>query len=168
MAGNHDKATALGGNPVLMEPSATLRVLYRVAAGLLALLALTVGLAFIDMGPFNLLMALLIAAAKAALVVLFFMEVRYSSRLTWIMAGAGLLWLLLLIGGTLADYMTRVTLVLPSPLPQTWTATTEEKADPRDPRNSGNLGPAGGWSPADIAPSGPSGTPGEPVPSSDQ
>jgi cytochrome c oxidase subunit 4 len=81
--------------------------LYQVAAALMGLLALTVGLSFVNLGPFNMAAALTIAIAKALLVVTYFMELRRSSRLLWVMAAAGVLWLLILIGGTLADVVTR-------------------------------------------------------------
>jgi cytochrome c oxidase subunit IV len=80
---------------------------YRVFATLLGLTLLTVGLAFLDLGPLNAIIALTIAVAKALLVLLFFMHLRYSSSLTWILLGAGVLWLVLLIAGTLNDYLTR-------------------------------------------------------------
>jgi cytochrome c oxidase subunit 4 len=83
------------------------KVYFAIAAALMALLVLTYAAAQIDLGPFNIVVAMAIAFTKAILVVLFFMEVRWSSRLTWLIAGAGLLWLMLLIGGTLDDFMTR-------------------------------------------------------------
>ena len=52
-------------------------------------------------------MALVIAVTKAALVVLFFMHVKYSSRLVSLAVGAAMLWLLLLIAGVIADYVSR-------------------------------------------------------------
>lgn len=78
-----------------------------VFAALLALLALTVGLAYIDLGFFNLIAALTIASVKALLVILYFMHVRYSSDLAKIFAAAGFLWLFLLLGLTLTDYISR-------------------------------------------------------------
>ena len=57
------------------------RVYLTVFALLLALTALTTGAAFVDLGAFNNVVALAIAACKATLVVLFFMHVRYSTRL---------------------------------------------------------------------------------------
>ena len=69
--------------------------------------ALTVAIAFLDLGPANTVVALTIAAVKAVLVVLWFMHVKYSSRLTWMFAAAGFLWLALMIGLTLADFETR-------------------------------------------------------------
>ena len=80
---------------------------FAVAAALMVLLVLTYAAAQIDLGPFNIVVALAIAFTKAVLVVLFFMEVKWSSRLTWVVAAAGLMWLALLIGGTLDDFLTR-------------------------------------------------------------
>ena len=83
------------------------KVYFAVAAALMVLLVLTYAAAQIDLGPFNIVVALAIAFTKAILVVLFFMEVRWSSRLTWVVAAAGILWLALLLGGTLDDFLTR-------------------------------------------------------------
>ena len=85
----------------------SLKVNFAVAAALMALLALTVGLAYVDLGPFNLPVALLIAAAKGVLIVLFFMHVKYSHRLTWVFAAASLLWLTILLALTLVDFLSR-------------------------------------------------------------
>ena len=63
--------------------------------------------AFFDLGFLNVLAAMSIAVTKTVLIVLYFMHVRYSSRLTWVFAGAGLLWLVILIAFTLSDFMTR-------------------------------------------------------------
>ncbi len=69
--------------------------------------ALTVIAAFIDMGPLNTPVALGIAAFKATLVVLFFMHVRYGSRLVWLFAGGGFLCLAIFLLLTLSDYLSR-------------------------------------------------------------
>jgi cytochrome c oxidase subunit 4 len=74
---------------------------------LLALLITTVSAAGVNMGPWNIVTALLIAVVKALLVILFSMHVRHSSRLTWIFAGAAFLWLTLLLGLTLSEYLFR-------------------------------------------------------------
>ncbi len=74
---------------------------------LLALTSLTVGASFIEMGIFNPIVALGIAVIKAVLVVLFFMHVKYSTKLTKLTVGAGVFTFLILIGMTLADYFTR-------------------------------------------------------------
>lgn len=74
---------------------------------LLALTSLTVGASFIEMGIFNPIVALGIAVIKAVLVVLFFMHVKYSTKLTKLTVGAGVFTFLILISMTLADYFTR-------------------------------------------------------------
>jgi len=68
---------------------------------------LTVAAAEVDLGPLNNIVMLLIACAKAAMVVLFFMHVRWSTRLTWVVAASGFFWLLILFGLTMQDYLTR-------------------------------------------------------------
>jgi cytochrome c oxidase subunit 4 len=82
-----------------------------VFAGLVALTLLTVGLSFLDVGGWHTVFGLLIASAKALLVVLFFMHLIHGGRLTWLALGAGLFWLGILMGLTLADYLTRHWLV---------------------------------------------------------
>jgi cytochrome c oxidase subunit IV len=88
------------------------RSYYRVYGALLALTLLTVGIAYLDLGPMNIVAALGIAVCKALLVMLFFMHLRSSSHLTWIVAGAGVVWLAHLLLFTLADYLTRSWLVV--------------------------------------------------------
>ena len=68
---------------------------------------LTVLVAKFDLGPLNNIVMLSVACAKALLVILFFMHVRWSSRLTWVIAGSGFFWLLILFSITMADYMSR-------------------------------------------------------------
>jgi len=68
---------------------------------------LTVVVAKFDLGPFNNIVMLTVACAKALLVVLYFMHVRWSSRLTWVVAASGFLWLLILFSMTMQDYLTR-------------------------------------------------------------
>ena len=74
---------------------------------LMALTAITVAIAFLELGPFNDIAAMGIAITKACLVILYFMHVRHSSRLTKVVVVAGFLWLLFLIGFTMSDYLTR-------------------------------------------------------------
>jgi cytochrome c oxidase subunit 4 len=75
-----------------------------VFAALMILTFATVWAAGQDFGAFNTVVALGIAVTKATLVILFFMHVKYSPRLTQIVVGAAFLWLSLLILGTLHDY----------------------------------------------------------------
>lgn len=81
-------------------------------AALMALTAITVWIAFIDLGAINDIAMLAIAVTKAVLVVLFFMHVRYSGRLIALTVTSGVLWLLILLALALADYWTRGWVVL--------------------------------------------------------
>lgn len=74
---------------------------------LMVLTAITVAVAFFELGPLNDIAAMGIAITKACLVILYFMHVRHSSRLTKVVVVAGFLWLLFLIGFTMSDYLTR-------------------------------------------------------------
>lgn len=74
---------------------------------LMAFTALTVAAAFQDFGKLNNVIALAIAGVKTTLVVLFFMHVKYGSRLTKLFAAAGFLWLAILIGFTIGDTESR-------------------------------------------------------------
>lgn len=78
-----------------------------VFGGLLVMTAVTTGVAYLDMGLFNTPVALLIAAFKVLIVVLYFMHVRYSSRLVMVMAATGFFWLLILFVLTMQDYASR-------------------------------------------------------------
>lgn len=80
-------------------------VYIRVFVLLLGLLVLTVLASSIHLGPFNLLVALTIAIVKAALILLYFMHVRYSSRLVWIFAGAAFFWVGILFVLTMTDFL---------------------------------------------------------------
>lgn len=83
-------------------------VYFAVFAALILLTGLTTTVALFDLGVFNPIVAMTIAITKATLVVLFFMHLRYSSRVTQLVAGAAIFWLLLLFGLTLSDYLTRI------------------------------------------------------------
>jgi cytochrome c oxidase subunit 4 len=80
---------------------------YAVFAALIVGTALTVAVAFLDLGALNNVLMLGIALTKALLVILFFMHVRWSSRLTWVVVASGFFWLLILFGLTMTDYLTR-------------------------------------------------------------
>ena len=98
----------------MAHPYRLTTALLPVFATLLALTLLTVGIAFLDLGGYlNTVVALTIAVCKALLVLLFFMHVRYSSRLTWVCVGAGVFWLVLLLSLTMSDYLTRSWLAVP-------------------------------------------------------
>jgi cytochrome c oxidase subunit 4 len=67
----------------------------------------TWAIAFVDLGIMNPVVALAIAVAKAVLVILFFMHVIYSNKLTKLTVAAGFFWLLILITMSLSDYLSR-------------------------------------------------------------
>jgi cytochrome c oxidase subunit 4 len=85
----------------------THKVYYLVFLALAAGTVLTYLVAFIDLGEWNPVIALAIACTKATLVILFFMHIRYSSKLTMITVCAGFFWLLIMITLSLSDYLTR-------------------------------------------------------------
>ena len=78
-----------------------------VFVSLMVLTFATVAASRYDFGEANTVVAMAIAVLKATLVVLFFMHVKYSNRLVQLMVVAAFLWLALLIGGALSDYVSR-------------------------------------------------------------
>ncbi len=81
-----------------------------------ALVALTLGnvaSSYIALGPFNLVINLVIAFSKAFLVTVFLMQLRLSGRVTQLVAVAGFFWLLFLFSLTMADYTTRPEITAP-------------------------------------------------------
>ncbi len=82
-------------------------VYLRIAAALFILLGLTIGIALIDLGEWNVVVALTIAVIKGVLVVLYFMHVRYGKQLTWVFAGGGFIWFAILIILTMSDFLSR-------------------------------------------------------------
>jgi cytochrome c oxidase subunit 4 len=85
----------------------TVKLLVFVWAALLGLLFVTWGVAELNLGRWNIVAAMTVAVVKMLLVVLIFMQVRYSAPLTWVFAAAGFFWLFLMIALTLGDYVTR-------------------------------------------------------------
>ena len=83
------------------------KVYLGVFLALVALTVITVWVAGHDFGEFNLVVALGVAITKATLVVLFFMHVWYSPRLVQIIVGSSVIWLIILIGITVSDYLSR-------------------------------------------------------------
>ena len=80
---------------------------YAIFAALMVLTAITVGVAFVNLGAFNFPVAIGIAITKATLVILFFMHAKYSSSLTKLFVGMSFFFLLILLTLTLTDYMSR-------------------------------------------------------------
>ena len=82
-------------------------------ASLMVFTALTVFAATVELGIFNIVVALLIATIKGTLVILFFMHLRYSTELTMVTVVAAMFFLFLLLGLTMTDYLTRAWLTNP-------------------------------------------------------
>ena len=80
---------------------------FSVFGALLVFTALTVFAANINFGRMNDVIAITIAVTKMMLVLLFFMHVRYSSRLIWVIVASMFFWLLILLSLTLTDYTSR-------------------------------------------------------------
>jgi len=90
-----------------------------VFVSLIGLTLLTTAVAFVDLGAFNTVAALVIAFCKMLLVIFFFMHLRHSGGLVRIVLLAGFFWLALLIGLTMSDYRTRMW----TPAPDAWSST---------------------------------------------
>jgi cytochrome c oxidase subunit IV len=84
-----------------------MRLYIAVFTALLVLTALTVGVSYVDLGPASVVVALAIAFTKALLVLLYFMHLRESTGLIWVVALGSFFWLSILIVLTMSDVMTR-------------------------------------------------------------
>jgi cytochrome c oxidase subunit 4 len=89
--------------------AASLRSYFIAYAALLLFTALTVGVSFVNLGAWHTGVGLIIASIKATLVLVIFMHVVGGGPRTWLVVGASLFWLSILIGLTLNDYLTRPT-----------------------------------------------------------
>lgn len=91
-----------GGHHVL-----PLGVYWAVFLALVVGTIVTVWSATIDLGKLNVVVALIIASVKALLVILYFMHVKYSSKMVWLFAGAGFFWVVMMILFTMQDFVSR-------------------------------------------------------------
>src|SRR5262245_25523162 len=80
---------------------------YAIFAALMVMTAITVAVAFVNLGTFNFPVAIGIAITKATLVILFFMHAKYSSQLTKLFVGTAFFFLAILLGLSLTDYLSR-------------------------------------------------------------
>lgn len=100
-----------------MEGHVVSKKLYFLIFGtLLVFTGLTTGVAFIDLGQWNTIVALIIACCKATLVILFFMHLRWSPRLMRIVVLSAILWLAIMISLTTTDFVSRGW----TPVPESW------------------------------------------------
>ena len=100
----------------MSQPIVPQKTYLMVFLALAGLTILTTGVAFIDLGAFNTVVALAIAFCKMLLVILFFMHLRHSGGLVRLALLAGFFWLALLIGLTMSDYRSRAW----TPPPDAW------------------------------------------------
>jgi cytochrome c oxidase subunit 4 len=83
------------------------RTYVAIFAALMVFTAITVAVAFFDLGALNNVVMISIAVVKATLVVMYFMHVRYSTQLIPMVVVGGVFFLLVLLGITMSDYVTR-------------------------------------------------------------
>jgi cytochrome c oxidase subunit IV len=95
-------------------------------SALLALTALTTGVAYVDLGKWNTIVALIIAVCKGTLVALFFMHLRWSPHLMRLVLLSALLWLAILITLTTTDFFSRDWI----PIPQSWESSLLRQPNP--------------------------------------
>jgi cytochrome c oxidase subunit IV len=104
----------------MAEHIAPKKIYIIIFSALICLTALTTAVAFVDLGPWNTVVALLIAICKATLVATFFMHLRWSGYMTRLVAIAALFWLAILISLTMNDILTRNWQIRAHP----WSAST--------------------------------------------
>lgn len=80
---------------------------FTIFGALMVLTALTVGVTYIDLGAFNLTVAMAVAVTKALLVIMYFMHVKYSPKLIKVTAGIGFFFLIIMVMFTMSDYLSR-------------------------------------------------------------
>jgi cytochrome c oxidase subunit 4 len=127
-------------------------VYYTIFGTLMVMTAITVGVAFINLGVLNFPVALAIAVFKATLVILFFMHVKYSSRLTKLIVSGAMFFLVILIALTMTDYLSRGWHAAPSGTATAGTATTTAEDPVPRPAGAPRLAPEGEPLPAATEP----------------
>jgi cytochrome c oxidase subunit 4 len=103
------------------------KLYFVIFASLLILTGITTGVAFIDLGPWNTVVALVIACCKATLVLLFFMHLRWSTQLNRVVWLSAILWLGLMIGIMSIDFLSRSW----TPVPKGWESTSLHPSTPQ-------------------------------------
>lgn len=101
-----------GGHTQHVEHHLPKNLYFAIFGALMVLTALTVGIAYVNLGQLNIVVALAVAIIKASLVVMFFMHLKYESHLTKVVLGAGVFWLVILLG-IIMDYLTRSWMYVP-------------------------------------------------------
>ena len=92
----------------MSHPVISSRFYIGVWAALICFTVATAGVSYVELGPFNIVLALVIATFKMLLVALFFMGVKYiSEKMTVVVIVAGLFWLFILLALSMTDYISR-------------------------------------------------------------
>jgi cytochrome c oxidase subunit IV len=91
----------------MSQPTVSIRTYAFTWIGLLAFTLLTSFVALVDLGRYSIVIGLVIALMKASLIAAFFMHALYDSKLVRVILGGGVVWFLILISLTIADYLTR-------------------------------------------------------------
>ena len=91
----------------MKQPVVSIRTYTLTFVSLLALALATSLISFLDLGPFSMVIAVTIAAAKAILIAAFFMHALYESKVIRVILAGGVIWFLIMVSLTLGDYMTR-------------------------------------------------------------
>ena len=102
------------------------KIYFLIFGALLGFTALTTGVAFVDLGKWNTIVALIIAGCKATLVILFFMHLRWSTALCRVVLLSALLWLAILISLTTTDIFSRDWI----PVPEGWESSMLQMPNP--------------------------------------
>ena len=91
----------------MSQPALTPKNYLLVFAGLLAIVAATTIVGRFDLGSFNTPLAILFAVAKAALIVAFFMQAKFESRVVQVVIAGGVIWFLIMLSNVIGDYASR-------------------------------------------------------------
>ena len=102
--------------PLIHHHITPVTLYYKIFGLLMVLTVVTVLISRIDLGFMNIVMAVTIATIKATVVALFFMHLKYSAKVTWVAAAAGVIWLCVMLALTLADVLSRTWI----PTPEAW------------------------------------------------
>src|SRR5882762_10267320 len=97
----HEEVAEQHAEHHIVSPMVYLAIFFALLVGT----ALTIGASYVDMGPWNPVIAIAIAVTKATLVVLYFMHIKYSSKLMKLTVGAGAFTFLILVGMSMSDYI---------------------------------------------------------------
>jgi len=91
----------------MKKPVVSIKTYTLTFLSLLALALATTLIGFVNLGPFSMVIAVTIAAAKATLIASFFMHALYESKVVRVILSGGIIWFLIMVTLTLGDYMTR-------------------------------------------------------------